>query len=271
MTDPWLGVGLVLATFGALLAVFSILAPLLEPEHLRKGIHISMGLTTLSFPWLFHTPWPVVIVGCASTVAFLGLRTRFFLFRRLARAMERIGRVSVGEYCFVAAVCIVFVLSGDDPVLYCVPILLLTLADSAAALVGTHYGRHRYFTMGYYKSLEGSVAFFVVAFACIALPLAWFTPASYPESIAVAALIAVAVTVLEAAIGGGFDNLLVPLGAFAAIKATGLTTNQPAALETGSPLAVAALSVVAALLVLLVALLASWRKTSALGRPETRD
>jgi hypothetical protein len=126
--------------------------------------------------------------------------------------------------------------------------------------------------MGQYKTVEGSAAFFVIAFACIALPLAVFTSASNPESIAVAALIAVAVTVLEAAVGGGFDNLLVPLGAFAAIKATGLTVGRPHALENGSPLVVAALCVAAALLVLLVAALASWRRNGALGQtPGTRE
>ena len=268
MSEPWIGVGLVIATFGALLAIFSIIAPLLQPEVLRKGLHMSMGLTTLSFPWLFDTPWPVVIVAGASAIAFLGFRARFVLFRRLANAMHGIKRVSVGEYCFVGATCIVFALAPDDPVLYCIPMLLLTLADSAAALVGTTWGTHRYMTMGDYKTLEGSAAFFVVAFACIAVPLAWFTPATHPELLAAALLIAVAMTVLEAAVGGGFDNLLVPLGAYAAIKATGLTTNQPDALDSGSPLVVAGLSVVAALLVLLVAALASWRHTSALGKPD---
>ena len=271
MSEPWIGIGLVVATFAALLAIFSIIGPMLKPEVLRKGLHISMGLTTLSFPWLFDTPWPVVLVAGGSAVVFLVFRTQFVLFRRLANAMRGIKRVSVGEYCFVAATCIVFVLAADDPVLYCIPMLLLTLADSAAALVGTTWGRHRYLTMGDYKTLEGSGAFFVVAFACIAVPLAWFTPASNPESMAVAALIAFAVTVLEAAVGGGFDNLLIPLGAFAAIKATGLTERQPGALESGSPLVVAGLCVAAALLVLLVAVLASWRRTSALGEQGAPD
>lgn len=271
MNDPWIGIGLVFATFGALLAIFSIIGPLLKPEVVRKGLHISIGLTTLSFPWLFDTAWPVVIVAGATAVAFLCLRMRFVIFRRLARAMQGIKRVSVGEYCFVIATCIVFTLAREDPVLYCIPILLLTLADSAAALVGTTWGTHRYLTMGEYKTLEGSATFFIVAFACIALPLAWFTPATNPESIAVAALIALAVTVLEAAVGGGFDNLLVPLGAFAAIKATGLTTQRPEALESGYPLAVAGLCVAASLLLLLVAVLASWRRTSALGQTSTPD
>lgn len=265
MTDPWVGLGLVFAIFSALLAVFSIIGPMLQPEVLRKGLHISMGLTTLSFPWIFQTAWPVILFAGASAIAFLTFRTRFVLFRRLARAMQGIKRVSVGEYCFVAATCIVFALAADDPVLYCIPMLLLTLADSAAALVGTTWGRHRYMTLGEYKTLEGSAAFFVVAFACIAIPLALFTPASNPESMATAALIAFAVTVLEAAVGGGFDNLFVPLGAFAAIKATGLTVGQPDALESGSPLVVAGLAVAVALLVLLVAVLASWRKANALG------
>src|SRR5919106_1405273 len=260
MTEPWIAVGLVMATFAALLAIFSIIGPLLQPEVLRKGLHISMGLTTLSFPWLFDKSWPVLLVAVASTVAFVGFRARVGLFRRLAIAMKRIKRVSVGEYCFLAGTCIVFVLAADDPVLYCIPMLLLTLADSAAALVGTTWGRHRYLTMGDYKTLEGSAAFFVVAFACIAVPLAWFTPASNPESLAVAALIAFAVTVLEAAGRGRLRNLLIPLGAFAAIKATGLTVQQPQALESGSPLVVAALCVAAALLILLVAVLASWRR-----------
>lgn len=271
MSEPWIGIGLVIATFAALLAVFSIIGPLLKPEVLRKGLHISMGLTTLSFPWLFETPWPVILVAGASALAFLALRARFVLFRRLAQSMQGIKRVSVGEYCFVAATAIVFALAADDPVLYCIPMLLLTLADSAAALVGTTWGRHRYLTMGNYKTLEGSAAFFVVAFACIAVPLAWFTPASNPESMAVAALIAFAVTVLEAAVGGGFDNLFVPLGAFAAIKATGLTMGQPDALESGSPLVVAGLSVAAALLILLVAVLASWRRTNALGETSSPE
>jgi phytol kinase len=213
----------------------------------------------------------VILVAAVSAIAFLAVHAHLPLLRRLAVALERIKRISVGEFCFVLATAIVFVLADEDPVLYCIPMLLLTLADAAAALVGTAYGRHRYATIGEYKTLEGSAAFFVVAFACIAVPLAWFTPASHPDAVAAAALIAMAATVLEAAFGGGFDNLVVPLGAFAAIKATGLTSGQPGALETGSPVVVAALSLAAALLVLFVVALASWRRAHPLKQSAARD
>jgi phytol kinase len=271
MTEPWIGILLVLATFTALFAVFSIIGPLLQPEVLRKGLHVTMGLTTLTFPWLFESAWPVLLVVAACAIAFVGVHAHLPLLRRLARALERIRRVSVGEFCFVAATAILFVLAADDPVLYCIPMLLLTLADAAAALVGTTYGRHRYPSIGDYKTIEGSVAFLLVGFACIAVPLAWFTPASNADAVAVAALVAMAVTVLEGAFGGGFDNLLVPLGAFAAIKATGLTSGQPAALESGSPIVAAALSLAAALLLLLVAGLASWRRANQAKESAARD
>jgi phytol kinase len=271
MSEPWVGIGLVFAMFTALFAIFSMIGPLLPPEVLRKGLHVTMGLTALSFPWLFESSWPVILVATCCAAAFLALHARFPLLRRLAKALERIKRVSVGEFCFVAATAAVFMLADDDPVLYCIPMLLLTLADAAAALVGTAYGRHRYATMGDYKSVEGSAAFFVVAFVCIAVPLTLFTSATHWQAVAVAGLVGMAVTVLEASMGGGFDNLLVPLGAFAAIKATGLTSGRPGALVSGSPIVVAALSLAAALLVLLVAVLASWRRTNGLGESTARD
>lgn len=274
MGDSWLGIALVIATFAALFGVFSLIAPMLQPEVLRKGLHVTMGLTTLSFPWLFDSGWPVVLVVLACTVAFIAMHARLPLLKRLGQALSRVERVSVGEFCFVAATVIVFFLASDDPVLYCIPLLLLTLADAAAALVGTAYGRHRYRTMWDYKSVEGSATFFAVAFLCIAVPLAWFTRATLFDAIAVAVLVALATTVLEAAIGGGFDNLLVPLGAFAAIKATGLTQQQPEVLESGWPIVVGALALALALLVLLVVVLARWKRVEEPARPaagETSD
>lgn len=266
MTDPWVGLVLVMAAFGVLLAIFSLIGHLLQPEVLRKGLHVSLGLTALSFPWLFEDEWPVLLLGVTSVAGFLGVRIGLPLLRRLAHHLAGITRVSIGEFCFIIATCIVFVIAADDPVLYSIPMLVLTLADAAAALVGTAWGRHRYRTWDDYKTLEGSAAFFVVAFGCIFVPLALFTHASLGQSAAVAALVAMATTVLEASMGRGFDNLLVPLGALAAIKATGLTHDQPDALESGSPIVVAALSLVVALLFVLLGALASWMRTSAAAR-----
>jgi phytol kinase len=266
MTEPWIGLALVVTIFAVLFAIFSLIGHLLQPEVLRKGLHVSLGLTALSFPWLFNDAWPVLALGATSILVFLGVRLGLPLPSRLARNIAGITRVSIGEFCFIIATCIVFMVAAKDPVLYSIPMLVLTLADAAAALVGTPYGHHRYATWDDYKSVEGSTAFFVVAFACIFLPLALFTQASLDLSASVAALVAMATTVLEASMGRGFDNLLVPLGALAAIKATGLTQGQPGALESGSPVVVAALSLLIALLIVLLGGLASWLRTSAAAR-----
>jgi phytol kinase len=270
MTEPWVGLALVMTTFGVLFAIFNVIGDMLHPEMLRKGLHISLGLTALSFPWLFQNVWPVLLLGSISIVGFMGVRLGLPLLRRLAHKLAGVTRVSIGEFCFIIATCIVFIFSADDPVLYSIPMLVLSLADAAAALVGTRYGRHWYRTWDDYKSVEGSVAFFVVAFACIFLPLVWFTHASLDLSASVAGLIALATTVLEASMGRGFDNLVVPLGALAAIKATGLTRDQPDALEIGSPIVVAALSLVIALLVVLLGGLVSWMRSHAAARGAAR-
>ena len=39
MSEPWIGIGLVVATFAALLALFSIIGPLLQPEVLVGRAH----------------------------------------------------------------------------------------------------------------------------------------------------------------------------------------------------------------------------------------
>ncbi len=64
-----------------------------------------------------------------------------------------------------------FVLSDGRTLLYVVPILVLTFADAAAALVGVAFGRLRYSTVGGSKSLEGSAAFLGVAFLCAGMSL----------------------------------------------------------------------------------------------------
>src|SRR3954465_10338684 len=108
MTQPWLGLALVFATFGVLLAIFSLIGHLLHPEVLRKGLHVSLGLTALSFPWLFDSVWPVMLLGVTSIAGFLGVPIGLPFLRTLAQSLAGITRVSLGEFCFIPAACIVF-------------------------------------------------------------------------------------------------------------------------------------------------------------------
>lgn len=218
---PALGISLVL---GGLVTVLSGLrwyrhAYGLPPELTRKLVHITMGLATFSFPWLFAETWPVILLGALTIPGLIALRLSRRLHSRLGGVIDAVERTSWGELCFPISVVLLFVLSGRDPILYGIPILVLTLADAAAALIGVQYGLRKYRTLdGDHKSLEGSVAFFGVAFLSVHIPLLLFTSVGRTETLLVAVVLALLVTFSEAVAWRGLDNLFIPLGTFMLLK-----------------------------------------------------
>jgi phytol kinase len=191
----------------------------LPPELTRKLVHVTMGLVTLTFPWLFAETWPVLLLGGLTLPGLIGLRLSRRLHARLGGVIDAVERTSWGELCFPISVVLLFVLSNRDPILYGIPILVLTLADAAAALIGVQYGLRKYRTIdGDQKSLEGSVAFFGVTFLSVHIPLLLFTGTGRTESLLIALVLALLVTFSEAIAWRGLDNLFIPLGSFMLLK-----------------------------------------------------
>ena len=168
---------LVGGSFAALIAGLRVLrdAGAASPELLRKLLHIGMGVVSLSLPWLFDTPWPVLFMASLFGLGLLGGRFSP-VWRRIADGIVYgVRRNSFGDLCFPVAIAALFLVSARDPVTFYIPILTMTLADAAAALVGTRRGAHRFGRPGREKSVEGSVAFFIVALPCAYLPLRVWT------------------------------------------------------------------------------------------------
>lgn len=228
MLNPWLGIALVLGTLGA--SLFGLRAyqqtqqP--HPEVVRKLLHVVMGLVTLSFPWVFDAWWPVAVLTLLSIGAMGALRYRG-LRETAGSVIHGVGRASLGEMCFPLAVLVLFVLAGDEPVLYAIPVLLLGLADPAAALVGLRYGRAHYGTSEGTKSGEGSMGFFVMAFFCTHVLLLLFTETGRLETLLIALIVGFLAMLVEAIAWRGLDNLFVPLGALALLE-THLRMTAPA-------------------------------------------
>jgi phytol kinase len=215
--NPWLGIaltlGLLLATMAGLHA-YKRIRPT-GAELSRKLMHVSLGAITLSFPWLFGEPWPVVVVCLAIVAGLVLLRISLVLKARLGGVIDSVERRSLGEIYFPISVATLFVLSGGDPILYGVPLLVLTLADLAAALVGTVYGHWRYSTVeGGRKSAEGSIAFLMVAFFVIHVPILLFTETERAQTLLIALILGLLVTLFEAIAWRGLDNLFIPLAGF---------------------------------------------------------
>jgi len=185
----------------------------ISAEISRKMVHIGLGLTTLSFPWIFYETWPIWLMCIISIVALLGLRHKKFK-TTLGQALHGIERQSYGEICFPLSVAILFQLSHQEPVFYIVPLLILTLADAFAAIVGVRYGKSHYDAAEGIKSFEGSLFFFITAFLCVQIPLLLMSDYSSPNIILVALFIALLITLSEAASWQGLDNLFIPLAAY---------------------------------------------------------
>jgi phytol kinase len=258
MITAWLAILLVLAALMGLLAALSIYRRRChpDPELPRKLLHVGMGVICLSFPWLFEAVWPVLVLSGVSTAMLWALRSVPLLRHHIGGVIHGVQRSSSGDLWYPVSVALVFALAGRDPALYCAPIVLLALADPAAALVGRR-GRLRYATRDGVKTLEGSTAFGCVGFLCIQVVLALLRPSYGPELILVSAAMGLLTAVVESYAWGGLDNLFVPLAGLAILAVL-------------SSLPVAALYLLLAgagtLVILVVAV--SGRGVSSLPRPE---
>ena len=135
----------------------------IHAETARKIVHVGSGLLALSLPWLFTTWWPVVIACGVSAIGLAVLRHTNWFPVRLREVIGSVDRESGGEFYFPLAIAMLFLLAGADPLLYCIPVLILTFADTAAAVVGLRFGCTHYRSTRGHKSVEGSLAFFVVS------------------------------------------------------------------------------------------------------------
>lgn len=180
-------------------------------ETLRKAMHVWTGCIALAFPWVFDVVWPPLLIAGAGGGILLASRRAGRVCRWLGGVVDGVGRRTHGEFYFLAAVAVLVVLAGDDPLLYAVPLLVLMFADAAAALVGRTFGRRKYAVGSGHKSFEGSAAFFIVAVLCIFFPLAGAEAMGILAALGCALAIALVATAIEGLSPDGLDNLSVPL------------------------------------------------------------
>jgi phytol kinase len=184
----------------------------LHAELSRKIMHLALGASALTFPWLFHSSWPPIAIA-AMTIGVLVLLRSGSLGTDASTVVHGVVRRSEGDLYFPIAAVVSFILARGDATVYSIPILTLTLADTVAALVGRRFGRTRFPTLDHRarKSTEGSLAFFVVAFLATYASLPVFASVPPLNALLIAAVFGIHVTVIEAASWRGLDNLFVPV------------------------------------------------------------
>lgn len=203
------GIGVLSASFAVLIFAAEVVTRRCSPpaELSRKAVHLGGGLLCAFFPYLVRSAWSVFLLALGMAIFFLlGRRLRFL------QCLNRVTRTSRGSEYYPLAIFLVFLLTPGQPWFFVAAVLVLGCADSGAALIGGSFGRLRYSVDTELKSVEGSLAFFLLALAGIAMPLKLLSPLPLPIVLLSSVLVALLVTGIEAISRHGRDNLFVPLG-----------------------------------------------------------
>ncbi len=168
-----------------------------EPELARKSAHVSSALVAATLPWFMS--FPAIAVLALLFVPFMLVSRRLDLFP----AVHAVERSTLGEMWFPLGVALV-ALAVPEGGPYAYGVLVMGLSDAAASIAGQRYGHRAFRIAGAWKTYAGSTAFFLTTLA-----LTVVSPASLPAALGLSA----ALTLVEAALGGGTDNLVLPVAA----------------------------------------------------------
>jgi dolichol kinase len=140
--------------------------PVAEVEVRRKGLHL-VGLTVPVLYWLADKELTLAFVGTCLFIftAFEFYRIRHGIPVREADAVARPlmrphEERGIGAHVFWTAGAFVAILAYPKEIVI-IALLISTLADGGAAVVGMRWGRHK---LRGEKTLEGSLALFSIAF-----------------------------------------------------------------------------------------------------------
>jgi len=178
----------------------------IDKELIRKIIHFSASVIALLYYRFDKSTMLVITFVLAGGFLFADLLRMFqvriekyfhIIFSPLLRTREKYKDLTGATYLFVAVFFTVLLFDRNSAI---ASILILTVSDTLAALIGKKYGRNK---IGF-KSVEGSITFFIATCVIIRLVVK-------PEDIFILLFISGLVTFVEAAPIYINDNLSIPL------------------------------------------------------------
>ena len=172
----------------------------------RKTLHAAVGIWTLALtPWFHHLGWALV-----APVLFAGVNASGKA-RDLMPGMSDTPRERRGLWTFPLAVALTYLLFWEEsprPAILA-GVAALALADPAASLLGSRWGQRRLRLTPGDRTLEGSLAFLVVAALSTGLIASMSEGGAYPWRMAIGCGLAGAA--VEALTPSGWDNLTIPI------------------------------------------------------------
>ncbi len=206
----WLQIGLTGAWIGSLglLAEWLHRYTPVEPEVVRKVVHIGAGNVILLAWWLQVPSW----LGIGASVLFSAIA--FLSYRLpLLPSINGIGRKSLGTFFYAVSIgiLIAWFWSIQQPQYAALGVLVMTWGDGLAALIGQRFGKHPYKLWDTQKSWEGSLTMAIIS-GLVSLLILLAVEGNLWQTWAIALVVAIVAAGLEAFSKFGIDNLTVPLG-----------------------------------------------------------
>lgn len=183
-------------------------------EVTRKYVHLITGLLTLVFPLVIDNHW-LILALCGSFWIILMASKKF----NFLKSINQVHRSTSGATLFPIVVysCFLLFQHFDQLLFYYVPILILAICDPVAALVGKRWPWGKYRTFGYRKTMSGSLGFLGTAVLISAGLLLGFTALPIGTVLLISTCLGLATTLAEALTHRGFDNLTIPMTAWAVL------------------------------------------------------
>jgi len=177
-------------------------------EITRKFVHICSGGIGLVLPIFIQNHWFILLLAAFfALILFLSNRYHFL------KSINDVDRVTIGStlFPFVLYACYYIHQYHEDLIYYYLPILVLTVSDPLAAIVGKYFNYKPYKVFGNTKTVGGSMAFFSSSMIICFLFLFYFTGLFFLTSLALAVVISLTATFFESISVNGLDNVSVPL------------------------------------------------------------
>lgn len=209
-----IGLSLALIFVGLFVAEILWRRSKLEPETARKLIHISVG-TFIAF-WPLYMSWQTIQLLSVALFAGVFLSYEFGVFGAIHRSKRR----RSGELWYPVGIglCALLIV---QPWIFTIAILHLALADGAAAVVGSKWGKRHYQIGMHTRSLSGSLAFLIISVGLNIFAFFALRDELPGVSLAVFATVPFLATAIESISRRGLDNVFIPLSV---VFAMGLPT-----------------------------------------------
>ncbi len=181
----------------------------------RKFVHILTGVFIAVTPFLLESPIPLLsISGIFIIVNLIAIQKGWM------PGMHATAKVSYGTVFYpISFFILIYLLWNDHRSVLVISMLIMAIADAGAAIVGENIKSPTFYQIaGERKSLQGSLAMFVLTFLITFIGLIFFgkiDQLTLPWLVAgwYSVVVALFTTACESVSYKGSDNLSVPLGA----------------------------------------------------------